>query len=97
MADKFGINDLKTLARTKFEDAAIQDWESQAFARAAELVFTTTPSSDLGLRSIVIKTINQHRRLVDYEEIQQLLDSGNGMAWALIQVLLGNDADREEY
>lgn len=95
LADKYAIDDLKVLAKTKFEEAVVQDWDSQAFAHAAELVFTTTPSSDQGLRKIVIKTMNQHRDLVNYEEIQNLLNSGNGMAWALVQVLFGDQSDQE--
>ncbi|KAK5074610.1 hypothetical protein LTR70_010116 [Exophiala xenobiotica] len=88
--DKYGIDDLKDLARTKFEQAVADDWDSQAFAHAAELAFNTTPGSDRGLRAAVIKTINDHRELIDYEEIRALLDSGNGIAWALVKVLLGN-------
>ncbi|KAK5093979.1 hypothetical protein LTS08_008763 [Lithohypha guttulata] len=93
LADKYEIDDLKALAKQKFEEAVVQDWDSQAFAYAAELVFSTTPNSDRGLRTVVTKTINTHRELVNYEEVQRLLDSGNGMAWALIQVLLGDHID----
>ncbi|KAK5080168.1 hypothetical protein LTR05_008774 [Lithohypha guttulata] len=93
LADKYEIDDLKAQAKQKFEEAVVQDWDSQAFAYAAELVFSTTPNSDRGLRTVVTKTINMHRELVNYEEVQRLLDSGNGMAWALIQVLLGDHID----
>lgn len=89
-ADKYEIDGLKDVAKAKFEEAVLEDWKSPAFAYAAELVFSTTPSSDQGLRSIVIDTINKHRELVKYEEIQNLLDSGNGMAWAFVQVLLSS-------
>lgn len=90
LADKYDIPDLKALAKVKFEEAVLQDWESLAFAHAAELVFETTYHSDQGLRSVVISTIDQHRSLVNYEEVQNLMNSGNGMAWALVQILLAD-------
>lgn len=93
LADKYEIEDLKALAKAKFEQAVLQDWESQAFAHAAGLAFDTTHSSDKGLRSVIVKTINQHRELVNLEGVQDLLKSGNEMAWALIQVLLADRSD----
>lgn len=98
LADRFYIDDLKVLARTKFREAAKEDWNSKSFVHAAELVFESTPGSDKGLRDVVTGTLNQHRDLADYEEWQKLLDSGNGMAWALVQVLLERiRTAREEY
>lgn len=88
MADKYAIEDLKLLAKTKFENAAADDWETSAFAHAAGLALETTPPTDNGLREVVVKTLNEHRGLMDYEEIQNLLDSGNGLAWRLLQVVL---------
>jgi hypothetical protein len=87
LADKYAIEDLKMLAKTKFVEAVSEDWESKSFAHAAELVFDTPPKSDRGLRTVVIETLNQHRDLLDYQEIQDLLDSGNGMAWALLKAV----------
>lgn len=90
LADKYAIENLKELAKLKFEAAMVQNWDGQVFAHAAELVFTSTPSTDQGLRAIVSKTLNDHRELVNYDEVRNLLDSGNGMAWAFVQVLLNN-------
>lgn len=53
-----------------------------------QLAFETTPKIDEGLREVVVKTFNDHHGLMDYEEIQSLLDSGIGLAWRLVQVLL---------
>lgn len=88
LADKYEIVDLKALAKAKFEEAVLQDWQSRAFVHAAELVFSTTHDSDQGLRGAVVSTINEHRELINYEEWQNLFNSGNGMAWALVQILL---------
>ena len=87
LADKYGIEDLKLLAKAKFSKAALQNWKSAAFVRAAELAFQNTLSTDLGLRSVVLRTVHEHLELTDYEEMQNLLDSGNGIAWQLVKVL----------
>lgn len=94
LADKYGIPDLKLLAKTKFSTAAAQNWRSEAFVRAAGLAFKNTPSSDFGLRSIVIKTLIKHWELINYEEVQDLLDTGNGIAWQLVKVLLSRPESR---
>lgn len=85
MADKYGITDLKDLAQEKFKSAAAEDWNRTAFVRAAELVFSTTLPSDHGLRNIVVNTIIAHPNLIEDAEIAKLLESGNGIAWKVLQ------------
>ena len=46
LADRYAIENLKELAKLKFGAAMVQDRDGQVFAYAAELVFTSTPSSD---------------------------------------------------
>ncbi len=75
LADKYQIDVLKKLACDKFTNAAARDWQSKAFAQAAELTCETTPKVDVGLRNVVVATVNSHRGLMEYEEIQELLDS----------------------
>lgn len=87
LAEKYDIDHLKTLAMAKFEGAASESLWAPAFARAAHLVFTTTASSDEGLRNIVVSTLSQHRELIDYEGIASLIKTGNEIGWALIQML----------
>lgn len=94
MADKYEVENLKDFAIAKFQEATSNDWKSPSFAYAADLVFRTTPSTDQGLRQIVTNTLEQHRQLVEYAEIRSLLDSDNGMAWALVQVLLASEANQ---
>lgn len=88
LADKYAIEDLKRLAEAKFTESAEKSWRSEAFVQASQLVFETTPSTDLGLRSVVISILHEHRELMTYEEVQDLLDSGNGIAWQLVKALL---------
>jgi len=82
LADKYGNANLKALARDKFAAVAAVDWQSKAFAHAAELVCETMPRLDMGLRKIIVHTVADHRGLLDYEEISGLLDCGNGLAWS---------------
>lgn len=72
-----------------------QDWGSQALTYAAKQVFKSTHSSDRSLRGIVATKIDQHRELINYEETQHLLDSGSGMAWVLVQVLLAAHVNQD--
>lgn len=88
LADKYGIEDLKRLALAKFSNAAEQNWRSEAFVQASRLIFEDTPTNDLGLRAIVVKIMHNHKELMDYEEVQELLNSGNGIAWHLVKSLL---------
>lgn len=87
LADKYGIPDLKLLARHKFEVAANKDWKSKEFVQAAALVFENTLSSDEGLRSIIAGIIIAHPELVHYYEVANLLESGNGIAWKVLRSL----------
>ena len=50
---------------------------------------------DQGLRAVVVETLNKHRELLDYEEVQELLVSGNGLALALLQMVLREDGHRK--
>lgn len=86
IADKYQIEDLKELARVKFAEAASKYWDSEAFASAAELVCETTV--DTGLRHIVVDTVNAHRELMEKKEMKALFDSGNGLAWELLQLVI---------
>lgn len=77
LADKYGIGDLKDMAKTKFSALAKEEWpQSQVFAHAAGLVYETTPDQDKGLRDAVVETVTAHHRdMLEVEEVQNLLES----------------------
>lgn len=88
LADKYEIEDLKLLAKSKFADAATtDDFSIDAFVHAAELVFSTTSRTDYGLRKEVINVLDRNRGLLEDKSVQSLLESGNGMAWAMLRVV----------
>lgn len=84
------------MARSKFANAvkSERNWKSSAFSHAANLVCESTLDVDRGLRTVVIDTLDSHRELLDYEEVQELLSSANGLALALLQRVVREDSRR---
>ncbi|KIL87491.1 hypothetical protein FAVG1_09197 [Fusarium avenaceum] len=56
VADKYGILALKEYAKKKFSTAVNANWSTEDFPIAIELVYTTTPPEDRGLRDLVVET-----------------------------------------
>jgi hypothetical protein len=61
LADKYNVQGLQDLAKLKFDCASKVFWTSSIFGSVAEHVFTSTPDKDVGLRSIVKKTLVENR------------------------------------
>jgi hypothetical protein len=60
LADKYNISGLKVLACSKFRDIkGVGHFTSVGFHEAIDVVFTTTPDTDVGLRAIVAKLVTQ--------------------------------------
>lgn len=91
LADKFGIEDLKELAREKFARVATRDWNKGEFVHAVQIVYESTPKSDSGLRDVVVKTINQHRDLMKDSEMENMLEELNGLAVGLLKVVCSSN------
>ncbi len=53
IADKYDIDNLKVLAKAKFETLASAAWDCEEFPAIVASVFDSTPDTDLGLRDIV--------------------------------------------
>ena len=61
-ADKYEIQSLQELAENKFSVAIHKAaWKAPDFPELVNIVYTTTPASDRGLRDIVLKAVNEHR------------------------------------
>ncbi|CAG9951764.1 unnamed protein product [Clonostachys rosea f. rosea IK726] len=73
LADKFDVGSLKSLAAEKFEEEAINYWDHPLFIEAAREVYATSPTNDLGLRSVVVTTLQGHHQLLDTPGVQGLL------------------------
>lgn len=89
LADKYGIHDLKDLARDKFAEAASNDWQGKDFPIAVHTVYASTPESDYGLRNVVVNTLSQHRELLEKPEVETLVKEVNGLAFGLLKAAWG--------
>ena len=89
LADKYGIHDLKDLARDKFAEAASNDWDGSGFPIAVQTVYSSTPESDHGLRDVVVDTLSQHRVLLAKAEVEALVKEINGLAFGLLKFAWG--------
>ena len=54
MAEKYDIPELKKLAKGKFQPLINSKWPHDDFHAITELIFSTTPEEDMGLRRIVV-------------------------------------------
>ena len=61
LADKYEIWALKELAKQKSIKALETDWKEGSFLSALQLVWTTTPYSDRGLRDCYLPVITAHK------------------------------------
>ena len=69
IADKYDIQELKTLAKSKFQSSVSGRWPIAFFPALVQEILVSTPSTDSGLRDIVTKICAEH--------ITELLDGDN--------------------
>jgi len=86
-------NPLKDQARTKFEKATNQGWDSPYFPTTIGLVYTSTLPSDRGLRDIVTKVSKSHLKpLLDSPEFEHMMEDYGDFGKDLVKAI----AYREE-
>jgi hypothetical protein len=85
LAEKYGIHDLKDLARTKFAESVSEKWNGSEFPLAIRIVYATTPENDNGLRDVVVETISQHKELLSEGSVEEVVKDINGLAFALLK------------
>lgn len=69
IADKYDIQELKTLAKSKFQSSVSDRWPIAFFPALIQEILVSTPSTDSGLRDVVTKICAEH--------ITEFLDRGN--------------------
>lgn len=70
LGDYYQIPELKEAAKKKFEKAVKNSWDAPEFGRAVYIVFTSTPSSDRGLRELVTQSWRDRPGLVDRADLE---------------------------
>ena len=77
LADKYDVTTLKSLAKHKFEKAMNDCWNADAFSGIALQIYTTTPSSDRGLRDCAKVLMEKHKGALRWNEaFRSLLQAG---------------------
>ena len=62
IADKYNIDDLEKLAVSKFSSRAKEEWNSQAFADAIQLVFGEAADRHGQLRETILNVCSKHAK-----------------------------------
>ncbi|KAH0559307.1 hypothetical protein GP486_004180 [Trichoglossum hirsutum] len=80
IAEKYGIEDLKELARSRFSTWASENWNHHSeFTAMVQEVYDSTPSSDRGLRDVVETILKKNFESVFYDDrLKELLISQMG-------------------
>jgi hypothetical protein len=92
LAEQYAVEGLKVVALGKFRDEARVHWASEDFLQAAELVYTSTPEHDRGLRDVIRNTFNEHRTgLMDRENVKRYLRDVPDLAYDVLMRLYRAD------
>ncbi|KAI4614133.1 hypothetical protein J4E80_006824 [Alternaria sp. BMP 0032] len=85
IADKYDVNGLKDLARTKFSALCAIFWDKDVFAQAAEHALSSTPDSDDGLREVLRQTIISHIELLNKSDVAELLSKHTDFVFSVLR------------
>jgi hypothetical protein len=81
IAERYGIPDLKALAKERFRECSQTNWACVEFPSIIRVVFESTPSSDSGLRDIVPQLVVEHAdEFIENADFLSLVE-GNGQLW----------------
>ncbi|KAI1119089.1 BTB/POZ protein [Nemania sp. NC0429] len=84
LAQKYLIDDLKTIALRKFANYASRDWNRESFLDVAEAGYELTPESESGLRAAVVETFADHPSLLGKQRMKDILMNADGLAYDLL-------------
>ena len=88
LADKYNLGQLKEVTKECFKIMLKAYWNTDRFAKAATVVWQTTPDSDVGLRQLVSKNLwSQREKLLSRRDVKVLLKELNGFSGDLMLVL----------
>jgi len=98
VADFYSVSGLKELANKKFRDTVQEHWDSNVFIKAVEVVYTTTPPKDRGLRQVVSYVLRNHIELLDKPEIDAIIKEVPDLSYDILRGIRGiqEDEDKDE-
>lgn len=88
VGEKYSIPHLKNRAKGKFEDAVRTCWDMDDFSPAIVEVYTSTPSTDRGLRDIISKIAFENiKSLLKKHDFRSVLMEHAGFSADIVQLL----------
>jgi speckle-type POZ protein len=91
IADKYGVLALKSRAKEKFDRIVKTCWDIDDFAHAITEVYSSTPSTDRGLRDTVIEVArNNISTLLEKKDFRSVLEETVGFAADVTQLMNRN-------
>lgn len=96
VADFYSVFGLKELANKKFRETVREHWDSNDFAKAVEVVYTTTPPKDRGLRQVVKYVLRNRTELLDKPEIDTVIKEVPDLAYDVLRGMRGIQEDEGE-
>ena len=91
LADKYNVQPLKELAKVKFQKALDTQYEHESFPGAIVAVYSTTPSSDRGLRDAVVSQVGSIRS--ELKTRREFLDVVKSVGDFAVDLLMASWAD----
>jgi hypothetical protein len=90
MADRYDVQPLKVLAKTKYEQVIGNGWNHPGFAASLKILYDETLETDRLMKDIAIKTAGQNAKvLVDRGEFANLLKSNGEIAFDILKSSMG--------
>jgi len=86
LAEKYGINGLKALARRKFASQVGHHFSSEELPFAIQEVYESTVEADRGLRDIVVQTFRTHPEIARRRDIGDVVRGTPDLAFELFKV-----------
>lgn len=97
IADKYGIAELKKIAKAKFQDQAGSLLSANGFSEVIRELYRSTPSSDRGLRDIVSQVCAQQgRTIVENPDLSNIILEVGEFGLDLLREVLNYENRRVE-
>ncbi|CEI68464.1 unnamed protein product [Fusarium venenatum] len=85
IADNYGLDSLKNLAKDKFRTAIEADWNEAEYVDAISIVYTSTPPQDHDLRESVVDISMEHmNELIGHGDFKSALEANPEFAIDII-------------
>ena len=86
LADKYDVDPLKALAKSKIEKIDFAAWDCKEFPDIIETVFDSTPDSDHGLRDIMARICSDHvDEVLTSETWKEVLENNGAIGIAILK------------